>query len=66
MRLPAIYLAISRIPILLLVDADVYGFEIASVYRHGSIKMQHEADALVARRAIWLGVKYSDLRRFPS
>ena len=60
----AIYLTFSRIPILLLVDADVYGLEIASVYTHGSIRMRHEADSLMTRRAIWLGLKHSDLRRF--
>ncbi|KAF8344323.1 Spo11/DNA topoisomerase VI subunit A [Cantharellus anzutake] len=53
-----------RIPILLLVDADVYGLEIASVYKCGSIKMRHESHSLTSERAMWLGLKHSDFRRF--
>ncbi|KAF9520550.1 hypothetical protein BS47DRAFT_1286934, partial [Hydnum rufescens UP504] len=54
----------ESIPILLLVDADVYGLEIASVYKYGSRRMRHEAETLTCPRAEWIGVRGSEISSF--
>ncbi|KAI8993791.1 Spo11/DNA topoisomerase VI subunit A [Trametes punicea] len=51
----------QRIPILALVDGDAYGIDILSVYKYGSLHMQHERDQLVAKRIQWLGIWSSEL-----
>ncbi|KAF6763217.1 Spo11/DNA topoisomerase VI subunit A [Ephemerocybe angulata] len=51
----------KRIPIAALVDCDPYGLDILSVYRYGSVSMQHENDTLAARRIKWLGLRTSEL-----
>ncbi|EJD03135.1 topoisomerase acting in meiosis [Fomitiporia mediterranea MF3/22] len=42
--------------ILALVDADAYGLDIVSVYKYGSMSMQHENESLAAERVEWIGV----------
>lgn len=54
---------IARIPILMLVDGDPYGFEIASVYKFGSVKMKHAADELACPRGELLGIRMGDINR---
>jgi len=52
---------IHSIPIMALVDGDTYGIDILSVYKHGSISLQHENAKLAAERVEWLGVWASEL-----
>lgn len=47
----------------MLVDGDPYGFEIASVYKYGSMKMKHEADDLTCPRGELLGIRVADIDR---
>lgn len=47
----------------MLVDGDPYGFEIATVYKFGSAKMQHEADELTCPRSELIGLRGEDLSR---
>ncbi|KAI0633406.1 DNA topoisomerase IV alpha subunit [Trametes polyzona] len=51
----------SHIPILGLVDGDAYGIDILSVYKYGSLSMQHENEQLAAARIQWLGIWASEL-----
>jgi meiotic recombination protein SPO11 len=46
---------------LLLVDGDAYGFEIASVYKFGSVRMNHEKDGLICPKAEWIGLTVEDI-----
>ena len=48
----------------MLVDADPYGIDIASVYKFGSSALRHEQDGLAAQRVDWIGVSCHDLERF--
>ena len=52
-----------EIPVLALVDADPYGFEIMCVYRFGSISQSYDADNLTVPSMQWIGVLPSDLER---
>jgi DNA topoisomerase VI subunit A len=63
LRIPLLFDSITRIPILMLVDGDPYGFEIASVYKFGSMKMKHEADDLTCPRGELLGIRVTDINR---
>ncbi|KAI0042921.1 DNA topoisomerase IV, alpha subunit [Auriscalpium vulgare] len=51
----------STIPILILVDGDAYGLEIASVYKYGSQSLRHESSRLAAARVKCIGVWASEL-----
>lgn len=53
--------ALSRTPLLALVDGDPYGLDILSVYKFGSMQMRHESESLVAKRVEWLGLWASEL-----
>ena len=55
------YILHSSVPILALVDADAYGLDILSVYKHGSRSLRHEVGKLAAARVEWMGVKGSEL-----
>lgn len=44
-----------------LVDGDPYGLDILSVYKYGSLAMQHENEKLAAGRIKWLGIWTSEL-----
>ena len=46
----------------MLVDGDPYGFEIASVYKFGSMKMRHETE-LTCPRGELLGIRVADVNR---
>ena len=52
---------IWRVPILALVDGDAFGIDILSVYKYGSMCMQHEKEQLAAERVQWLGLWSSEL-----
>ncbi|EDR11599.1 topoisomerase acting in meiosis, partial [Laccaria bicolor S238N-H82] len=49
------------IPIMALVDGDPYGLDILSVYKYGSLSMQHESGKLATKRIKWLGIWASEL-----
>ncbi|KAH7913451.1 Spo11/DNA topoisomerase VI subunit A [Hygrophoropsis aurantiaca] len=49
------------VPILVLVDADAYGLDILSVYKHGSSSLRHERQTLAADRVQWLGIQMTEL-----
>ncbi|OBZ68175.1 Meiotic recombination protein SPO11 [Grifola frondosa] len=51
----------AQIPILALVDGDAYGIDILSVYKYGSLSLQHEREQLAASRVRWLGLWASEL-----
>lgn len=44
-----------------LVDGDPYGLDILSVYKYGSLSMQHESGKLATKRIKWLGIWASEL-----
>ncbi|KAH8119237.1 DNA topoisomerase IV alpha subunit [Phellopilus nigrolimitatus] len=50
--------------ILALVDADAYGIDIVSVYKHGSVSMRHEREGLAAERVEWIGVSAAEALNF--
>ncbi|KAI0655961.1 DNA topoisomerase IV alpha subunit [Cubamyces menziesii] len=50
-----------QVPILALVDGDAFGIDILSVYKYGSMCMQHEKEQLAAERVQWLGLWSSEL-----
>jgi len=43
------------------VDFDPDGIAIMSTYKHGSIALDHESEAMTVRGIHWLGLKSSDL-----
>jgi meiotic recombination protein SPO11 len=49
-----------------IVDADPYGLDILSVYKYGSLSMQHENGKLAATRIKWLGLWASEVERYDS
>lgn len=51
-----------KLPILAIMDADVYGFEIMRVYSIGSKALSFEARSLAVPNIKWLGLLPSDLR----
>ncbi|KAG8901659.1 endodeoxyribonuclease [Tulasnella sp. 408] len=51
------------VPILAVVDADPHGIEILSVFKYGSLAMDHRRDKLAATRIQWIGVFASELQR---
>lgn len=53
-----------RLPIYALTDADPYGVEIMLTYRHGSLAMSNNNDALAVPAIRWLGIWPSDVERF--
>ena len=44
-----------------LVDGDPYGLDILSVYKYGSLSLQHESGKLATKRIKWLGMWASEL-----
>ena len=51
----------------MLVDADPYGVEIASVYKYGSKCMTHDAENLTCSRAELIGLDLAEaMRYFPA
>ncbi|KAG8912338.1 endodeoxyribonuclease, partial [Tulasnella sp. 417] len=50
------------VPILAVVDADPHGIEILSVFKYGSLAMDHQRDRLAAPRIQWIGVFASELQ----
>ncbi|KAG8992790.1 endodeoxyribonuclease [Tulasnella sp. 427] len=54
----------DSIPILALVDADPHGIEILSVFKYGSLAMNHQKNTLSSPRMQWIGVFASELRRY--
>ncbi|KAJ7141464.1 Spo11/DNA topoisomerase VI subunit A [Mycena epipterygia] len=53
-----------RIPILGLVDGDLYGLDTLSVYKYGSRGMVHKSEKLTAGRIKYLGVLASELASY--
>jgi meiotic recombination protein SPO11 len=51
----------SHTPVFALVDFDPDGIAIMSTFKHGSIALDHENEALNVRSVHWLGLKSSDL-----
>lgn len=52
------------VKILALADADAYGLDIVSVYKHGSMQLQHENEKLAAERVEWIGVSAVEAIRY--
>ncbi|KAG8902123.1 endodeoxyribonuclease [Tulasnella sp. 408] len=50
------------VPILAVIDADPHGIEILSVFKYGSLAMDHQRDKLAAPRIQWIGVFASELQ----
>ena len=55
---------LDSVKILALVDADAYGLDIVSVYKYGSMQLQHENETLVAERVEWIGVSAMEALRY--
>ncbi|KZV66886.1 DNA topoisomerase IV, alpha subunit [Peniophora sp. CONT] len=54
----------ESVPIMVMVDGDAYGLDIASVYKVGSDALKHEAHKLVAERAECIGLFASELEAY--
>lgn len=52
------------LPILVLCDADPYGFYIWSVYRAGSMALAYESERLACSKVKFLGVSTSDIYKY--
>lgn len=53
-----------KLPIYILTDADAYGIEIMLTYRHGSLSMSNQNDALAVPSVRWIGIFPSELKNF--
>jgi DNA topoisomerase-6 subunit A len=53
-----------NLPVLMLCDADPYGFYIASVYKYGSANLAFEAEKLACPKAEFIGVRISDIFKY--
>ncbi|RHN57266.1 putative DNA topoisomerase (ATP-hydrolyzing) [Medicago truncatula] len=49
-----------KLPVLALVDGDLYGFRILTIYNKGSQKMAYDSENLTTPNIYWLGVRPCD------
>jgi DNA topoisomerase VI subunit A len=50
--------------VLALVDGDIDGFEILTVYGKGSKQMAYNGESLITPNILWLGVRSSDSKNY--
>jgi DNA topoisomerase VI subunit A len=50
--------------VLALVDGDIDGFEILTVYGKGSKQMAYNGESLITPNILWLGVRPSDSKNY--
>jgi DNA topoisomerase-6 subunit A len=53
-----------NLPVYCLVDSDPYGWQIYTVYKHGSANLAHESERLACPAIKFLGVSLSDIEKY--